>query len=449
MSITLTVTQGPHQGRSFTFADHDTFIVGRSPQAHFSLGDQDRYFSRMHFLVEVNPPLCRLLDLGSHNGTLVNGQQVKSADLHDGDHIQAGHTVLRVSLRHKAPALSTLAPGAASSRRPPRPAGSAVPASLPTLSTVAPGAASSRRPPRLAGSAVPASLPTLSPENCLPEAPADDVAIPGYRVLRELGRGGMGVVYQVVRESDGSVVALKTIRPAVSPQHAAVERFLREANILRGLTHPHIVSFRDMGESGGLLWFAMDFIPGTDAARLVQQQGPLAIRQAVGIVCEGLDALAFAHARGFVHRDVKPANILLAPLQGRELVKLADFGLARTYQSSELSGLTMAGTMGGTPSFVPPEQILDFRSVKPAADQYSAAATLYHLLTGGWVYDPAGGTQEILKRILLSEPIPIRDRRGDLPPALAAVIHRALARQPADRFPDVAGLRKALLPFAG
>jgi len=421
MAITLTVTQGPHQGRSFTFADHDTFIVGRSPQAHFSLGDQDRYFSRMHFLVEVNPPLCRLLDLGSHNGTLVNGQQVKSADLHDGDHVQAGHTVLRVSLRHKVPALST----------------------------VAPGAASSTRPPGRAGPAVPASLPTLSRENCLPEAPAEDVAIPGYRVLGELGRGGMGVVYQVVRESDGSVVALKTIRPAVSPQQDAVERFLREANILRGLTHPHIVSFRDMGASGGLLWFAMDFIPGTDAARLVQQQGPLAIRQAVGIVCEGLDALAFAHARGFVHRDVKPANLLLAPRQGRELVKLADFGLARTYQSSELSGLTMAGTMGGTPSFVPPEQILDFRSVKPAADQYSAAATLYHLLTGDCVYDRAGGTQEVLKRILLSEPIPIRDRRGDLPPALAAVIHRALSRQPADRFPDVAGLRKALLPFAG
>src|SRR5262249_36335309 len=100
-------------------------------------------------------------------------------------------TVLRVSLRHKAPALSTVAPGVASSRRPPRPAGSAVPASFPTLSTVAPGAASSRRPPRPAGSAVPASLPTLSRENCLPEAPADDVAIPGYRVLRELGRGGM------------------------------------------------------------------------------------------------------------------------------------------------------------------------------------------------------------------------------------------------------------------
>jgi serine/threonine-protein kinase len=398
--VTLTVTEGPHRGRSFTFAEHDTFVVGRSPQAHFSLPD-DAYLSRMHFLVEINPPLCRLLDLGSKNCTRVNGREAPSADLRHGDRIQVGQTVLEVALE---------------------------------------GPANHDATRTLHKDATPIP-PTSAPDTGLP-------AIPGYRLLEELGRGGMGVVYAAVRQTDGAAVAVKTILPAVEPTSHMVARFLREAEILKELRHPHIVSFHEMGQSGELLYFVMDFVPGIDAGRLLKEQGPLPVGRAVRLIYQLLEALSYAHGQGFVHRDVKPGNLLIAQADGGEVVKLADFGLARAYQASQLSGLTVAGTAGGSPPFMPPEQVLDFRSVKPAADQYAAAATLYTLLTGEHVHGRADTLAERFRKILQDEPVPIRQRRADIPAGLAAVIHRALARAPQERFPDVAALRRELTPFA-
>src|SRR4051794_38930479 len=114
-----------------------------------------------------------------------------------------------------------------------------------------------------------------------------------------------------------------------------------------------------MGEAGGLLYFAMDFVPGTDANRILKQEGPLSTGRAVRLLCQVLEGLAYAHGRGFIHRDIKPANVLVSGATGREEVRLADFGLARTYQASQLSGLTLAGTTGGSPPFMAPEQVLN------------------------------------------------------------------------------------------
>jgi serine/threonine-protein kinase len=420
MRVTLTVTQGPHQGRSFSFAEHDTFLVGRAPEARFCLPDRDKYFSRLHFLVEINPPLCRVQDMNSHNGTYVNGQRVQSADLRDGDEIRAGHTVLRVSIEgaERAVADDTV---------------SAPPA----------------EPVRTAAWVV----PTLAVGRPLPPdssaADSNWPPIPGYRIVDELGRGGMGVVYRAERLSDGSVVALKTILPAVAPTPELVGRFLREANTLKALEHPHIVSFREMGEAGGLLYFAMDFVPGMDAKRLLNQEGPLPVGRAVRLTCQLLEALAYAHGRGFVHRDIKPGNLLLTEVEGRETARLADFGLARAYQASRLSGLTVTGSIVGTPLFMAPEQVLDFRVVKPPADQYAAAATLYNLLTGAYVYDPTDTAMELYLKIVQDNPVPIQSRRPGIPIGLAQAIHHALERRPEERFPDAGALRQALLPFCG
>jgi serine/threonine-protein kinase len=192
----------------------------------------------------------------------------------------------------------------------------------------------------------------------------------------------------------------------------------------------------------------MEYVPGFDAARLLKEQGPLPVPLAIRLVSQRLQALEHAHEQGFVHRDIKPANILITEVNGKKLVKLADFGLARVYQTSQISGLTLTGDIGGTTKFMPPEQITHYREVKPPADQYAAAATLYNLLTGMHVYDFAGAGIEAIAMILDDEPVPIRQRRADLPQELADLIQQALAREPQDRFGDVKEFRQALLPFA-
>mgnify|MGYP002780623242 CR=1 FL=1 len=128
-----------------------------------------------------------------------------------------------------------------------------------------------------------------------------------------------------------------------------------------------------------------------------------------------------------------------------EVVKVSDFGLARAYESSGLSGLTTDGSAGGTPAFMPPEQVTDFKRVKPAADQYSAAATMYYLLTGSGVYEPTKSAGAMLGQILSAEPIPLRPGAPPLPGPFGPVVRRALARDPAARFPDVRAMRRALL----
>jgi serine/threonine-protein kinase len=513
MRINLTVTAGPHTGKVYTFEEHDNFIVGRSKRAHFQLPVKDKYFSRIHFMVEVNPPQCRLMDMGSTNGTYVNGQRVDIIDLHDGDQIKAGQTVISVSVQgvpEPAPMatpaeLLAAAPGTESSilevvpvaeaepeparareaeRTPqpePAPAKAASPPgtgsafdSIDILEPAAVPGAPARvkepappvKPPPPGATcrvcSVPltianvAAVPAAEAESGLPplcracwkQIEANDQPITGYLIVREVGRGAMGLVSMALRKSDGALVALKTIMPAVAGSRANVDRFFREASILRELEHPNIVAFREMGESNGKLFFAMDFVRGRDAAHLLKDNGgPLAIPRAVGLVCQLLEALEFAHAKGFVHRDIKPANMLVTEVNGREVAKLLDFGLARVYQTSQLSGLTMTGDLGGTVAFMAPEQITHYREAKPPVDQYAAGATLYNLLTNSFPYDLPRQVQHQILLVLQNPPVPIQTRRKDIPKPLADVIHRALLREPGERFGDVGAMRLALLPY--
>jgi serine/threonine-protein kinase len=472
MRITLSVTEGPHKGRQFAFAGHDTFIVGRSTRAHFQLPAKDRFFSRLHFLVEVNPPHCRLLDMGSRNGTYVNGQKVAMSDLGNGDRIKAGRTLLEVHV--------------VTDRAAAEPPSQARPQLLPTGSWIAfraasaPGEADSASTlddsgplPLVRSDVLPIpSRATIAAERCrlcagpLPGRGADAASgswplcsacqegidrqpqpIPGYQIAQELRRGNMGVVWLALRQTDGCRVALKTVIPAAAGTWDVVQRFLREASILGELRHPHIVEFLEMGEATNQLYFVMEFVSGTDAGRILQQSGPLPVGRAVGWMCQVLEALEYAHAKGFVHRDIKPANMLVAEAAGGEVVKLADFGLARVYQASQLSGLTVVSDISGTPAFMPPEQITHYREAKPPADQYSSAATLYHLLTNQHLFDKPRHPLQQLAMILQDKPVPILERRPDLPAGLANVIHRALAREPEERFPDIRALRQALLRF--
>lgn len=395
MRVVLTVTDGPNAGKTFAFDQRDNFIVGRGKGVHFQPDKEDRYFSRFHFLIEINPPLCRLTDLNSRNGTRINGEKRTSCELKDGDLIRAGRTELSVRIeRETAEQTTDWGSGAFGLD--------------------------------------------------------DDVipVFPGYQIVQELGRGGMGVVYLATREADGVEVALKSITPQGAVTRRNVDRFLREASILMRLDHPNVVRFRDLGTAGGKLFFTMDYVPGTDAQRLLQERGKWSVRSAARTMLEVLNGLSYAHEQGFVHRDIKPANILLGKGEKGYSIKLADFGLARIYQASQISGLSNEGEFGGTLRYMPPEQMTDYRNVTPASDQFSAAATLYHLLTGNYIHDLDANGRLPVVRVLEGEAVPIRNRRFELPEELAQVIHRALAREPAERFDNVVDFADALRPFA-
>ncbi len=411
--VRLEVIIGPHRGRHFVFRRRDSFVVGRASCAHFRLPNSDPYFSRVHFLIEVNPPACRLVDLCSLNGTLVNGRKVEWADLRHGDLVQGGDTVIRVSIPYGN------CRGASADANA-QPTASRIPRVEPTL-------------PRAADS---------------PARAEATIRIPGYEINGQLGSGGMGIVYSATRQSDGAVVAIKTLRPAGLANDREVQRFLREAQILCDLRHPHIVSFQEFGSSDHLLYIVMDLVPGTDAMQLVADQGPLPIGRAVRIVCQALEALHHAHQRHYVHRDVKPANLLISGGDQSELCQVADFGLARVYYDSPMSGLTLMGNVGGTLNFMAPEQVTDFRNVGPPADQFSAAASLYYLCTGKHIYrkTPAKDNWQIAN-LLLAQPVPIQEQRTDIPPGLARIVNKALARNIDQRFPDVATLRNALSTY--
>lgn len=412
--VVLEVIIGPHRGRRFTFRHHDSFIVGRADNAHFRLPRKDPFFSRVHFLIEVNPPQCRVVDLCSLNGTKVNGEKVEWADLQQDDLIQGGETVMRVLIHQseRAAPLTRDAPQAGT-----------------------PGVTRERNGREMASSG--AQAPRLPPD------------VPGYQLFSPLGRGGMGVVHRAKRIADGTEVAIKIIKTAYVPSDREVQRFLREAQILCALQHPNIVRFHQFGRSNDQFYIVMDLVVGSDAMRLVEQDGPLGIGRAVRIICQALDALQYAHERGYVHRDVKPSNLLVSGHEPADTCRLADFGLARVYGATRMSGLTLMGDLGGTLLFMAPEQITNFHEVKPPADQYGAAATLYYLCTGKPVLadDTSNDVRQITKSILLADPVPIEHRRADIPSALGRLIHKALAKKPEDRFTNVAAFRASLASY--
>lgn len=405
--IILTAVAGPHLGKSFTFDLHDHFFVGRAKIAHFRLPKKDPFFSRLHFMVEVNPPACRLLDLKSTNGTSVNGIRVEKCDLKHGDLIEAGDTAFRVTMgSHRDDATSPTVQMRAEEQPPPP--------------LIVKNEAIAVNDPRFFKTLI---APGWSP--------------PGYMIESLIGQGGMGRVHRARRESDGAVVAIKIIRPALegSPDCA---RFLREIEILGRLSHPNIVRLFAAGDEHGFLYFVMELVDGMNLFdRMKQRSSPMSVSVALKVVRPIFKALSYAHSQGFVHRDVKPQNILLAKRDGRLSVKLVDFGLSRAYQDSHLSGLTLTGDLCGTPHFMAPEQIIDARHVQPASDQYAIAAMLYWMLTQKHTHDFKQGIQHVLQQILLDEPVPIRIRRPDVPAEFAVVLHRALSKDPLQRFESI------------
>jgi serine/threonine-protein kinase len=433
MRVTLRVIAGPQTGRFFTFDQHQTFTIGRSEESQFCL-PHDRYFSRNHCLLEIAPPQCFLRDLGSTNGTFVNGLKAETAHLKNGDRIQGGETVLEVEVSVGA---DETAPNNQGTRK--------VSDTVPSLITVQclncgiPSKAEASRPD--------AKLSFLC-DDCREKLRQNPQPIPNYQMIRILGKGGMGSVMLARSVKDGRVVAVKTLLPEVAVSEQSLKRFLREIEVASSLRHPHIVSYIEHGTHNGIVYLVTEFVGGMDAAKFSKTRGGrLDYREVVIIIEQTLGALDFAHSQGFVHRDIKEQNILVDGSYPNYVAKLTDFGLAKSFMQTGMSGVTMVGDVAGTIAYMPPEQVRDFKEVKPPSDIYAVGMTAYSLMTGAHALDisPRAGISETVKAIFEKPIVPINTRLPEVPRRVAAVIETAIAKEPKLRWRTAGEMRQAML----
>jgi serine/threonine protein kinase len=269
-----------------------------------------------------------------------------------------------------------------------------------------------------------------------------------YQVGGEIGRGGMSVVYRATDLRLHRTVAIKVLPPDIAFNDAVRTRFIREAQTAAQLSHPNIVPIYSVDEvgsegsssgGGSLVFFVMAFVEGESLGQHLAREGPWPVDQTVRVLREVADALAYAHARGVVHRDIKPDNILIDRASGRPMV--TDFGIARAKVGE--TRITATGVAVGTPAYMSPEQALGERDVDGRSDLYSLAVVGYHMLAGDTPFQ-AVNTPAMLVKHVSERPRPIRERRSDVPAYLAVAIDRALAKKPEDRWSDAAEFRDAL-----
>jgi hypothetical protein len=267
-----------------------------------------------------------------------------------------------------------------------------------------------------------------------------------YVLERQIGHGGMAVVFRARDDQLGRTVAVKIMAPSVATDAEFRQRFVRESKAAAAVDDPHIIPVFEAGESAGVLFMAMRYVAGGDVRSLLAREGPLSVDRASAILVSVASALDAAHAAGLVHRDVKPGNMLLDVRRGRpDHVYLADFGLTKA--TTRAASLTSTGRFLGTADYAAPEQI-GGRPVDGRADQYALACTAVEMLTGQAPF-PHENVMAVLTAHMSEPPPPLSARRYGLPAELDAVLGRALAKSPSDRYRTCADFAAAFQRAAG
>jgi len=504
--VTLEAVRGALAGQRFAFDERTTCIIGRAKDCNLRVprDDEHRRISRHHCLLDINPPDIRVRDFGSLNGTYVNGKKIgqrakgQSAeeasglafpehDLKDGDEIKLGPTVFRVSI-HVPVCCSNCGMEIPEAEQ--RASGEGTVQCL--CKTCRGRVSTADRPAAVRRTVIEAvrvctrcgrdvgneagtnrqgeyictacrSDPLALVRQLVQQAGAGDrdlVAIEGYEVVRELGRGGMGAVYLAKHLRSRKHVALKVMLPQVAASEAAVTQFRREIDNTKALRHPNVVRLHDFGSSQGTFFFTLEFCDGGSVTKMMEARGGrLSVDEAGPIILQVLDGLHYAHhapiphvrlndgstqpGRGLVHRDLKPQNMFLRRSREGRIAKVGDYGLAKAFDAAGLSGQTCTGTVAGTPYFMPRQQVRNFRYAKPEVDVWAAAASFYYMVTGCAPRDFMQG-KDPWQTVLQTDPAPIRQRDPAIPKRLAAVIDEALVDNPEIRFKSAAALKHAL-----
>jgi serine/threonine protein kinase len=291
---------------------------------------------------------------------------------------------------------------------------------------------------------------TVYQVNQLFQANGQQLILGTYRIVDHLGKGGVSQVFKAYHTERHCLVALKVIHSHLISNPEALGRFQREVKAVAKLSHPNIVCSFEDDAIGKAHFFAMEFVEGTSLDKLVQLSGALPVAEAADAGRQAALGLQHAHEQGLVHRDIKPAN--LVRISGSSLIKILDFGLTRLRSAEGAAdigtALTVQGAMIGTPDFVAPEQARDARSADIRSDIYSLGCTLYFLLTGG---PPFVGTSLMVKLYnhLNKEPTALEIVRSEVPPGLAQLVKKMMAKSPDHRYQTPAEVAEALAPFCG
>jgi serine/threonine-protein kinase len=486
VKVALTVINGPERGRVIDCTAPRGFLIGRARDADIRIPD-DPYMSRRHVYLEICPPHCRLRDIGSTNAPCVNGEPVAERDLADGDIVELGYTQVRVSISTEAAVEAARCGGCGA--RIDLVAGEAPPVRCPTCAPERRKAAARPAPDarcaycgidlgaRADADRRAAELAAVAHYACERhlerDARCNGLAVGDYALLRLLGEGAMGAVYLAYHRPTARVWALKRIKDL--DNDVLVKRFEREVQLTQDVVHPAIVRCVDTGiDREGLPYLVSEYMPDGSVEDAVQRAGGrLPVPEAVRLVAGVLEGIEYLHARGIIHRDVKPGNILLRGRGAASTPKLTDLGIAKSYARAGGTWRTRAGTRLGTLMFMPPEQVKDAGRVGAPADIYAAGVTLYYLLTGRYSFnfpspveaaafqreqrgmweDVDAALQALLRYrrvkhpffiILEEEPVPIRERDPSIPRALAEVVDQAVRKDPGARFRSAAEFRRAL-----
>lgn len=514
--VFLTAVQGPLSGTKYRFDEPMLCLAGRSSGCILQLtGEAGKGVSRHHCLLDVRPPAAFLSDLNSRNGTFVNGERLGRGNgennapgsagtggvnrrLEDGDQIRIGCNLFNVSLvealhcrvcGRELPdpaAEDSCVEGIPGSQRmvcadclaqgraiPVRPSAKTV---LFPVCSVCGARIATHENGRQDGEMWEENASAFICHACLANrkpAPGKTFRmpalamrkrsglfeLPGYRVLKRIGRGGMGAVYLAESLETLEKVALKVLLPEIAVHEQCREDFVREAENLKQLRHPNIVELKGCAQSPSALFLALEFCSeGTLREFMRRAGGPLPLQTALDITRQVLDALDYAHnvrlaqhslldagtyiVNGLVHRDIKPSNIFLTRQDGVLFAKIADFGIAKAFDMAGLSGCTRTGDFSGSLGFIPKQQFLNYKYVKPEVDVWAAAATLYYMLTGKAPRDFF--STRSAARAFDSPPEKIRERNPEVPKTVADVLDTALDDRKTLHFKSASQLAFAL-----
>lgn len=462
-SVMLKAVSGPLAGTCYRFDSRMLCIIGRADNCTIQLiGEEGEGVSRHHCLLSLDPPRASLQDLGSSNGTFLNERDIRAdsasdegnpvCPLKDGDRIRIVNHVFRVSLSDGGqiilPASKTLRVRTCVV------CGAEV--------TLPPG--SDDTTDRAGFICAECRLRNPDPDATfrIPdpgERPSSLFDIPGYRILRKLGRGGMGDVYLGQDPETLERVAVKVLRPDVAFFEACRDDFLREAENLMPLKHPNIVALKGCRGDAGSIYLILEYCgDGTIRDRLRKNRHPFDVRTSLEVIFQVLDALEYAHnvrlvqhsildggeyvINGLVHRDIKPENIFLCEKDGVLSAKISDFGLSKAFELAGIADCTSTGDFSGTPAFVPKQQYLNYKYARPEVDVWAAAAVLFYMLTGTTPRD--FHDDEDQAAVFAKKPCPVRSVNGRIPQPLATVLDEALNDSVELKYKTAVSLKYAL-----